>query len=87
MGLILFACLILAGFRRVPIRRAATYCIITAVVLTVISIGAMDDPLCYVTGCSFSVPHLALVFVGMLALGAFCTACGAGVRRLVHRTA
>jgi hypothetical protein len=87
MGLILFACLIFAGFRGAPIRRAATYCIITAVVLTIISIGAMDDPLCYVTGCSFSIPHLALVFVATVALGVLCIACGAGIRRLVHTTA
>lgn len=86
MGLILFAILIFVGFRGVPLRRAATYCLITAAVLTLISIAAMEDPLCQVTDCSFTEPNVVIVFVATLVVAILCIGFGLGVRRLIARS-
>jgi len=79
MGLVLFAILIFVGFRGAPLKRAAIYCVITAALLTLISIAAMRDPLCRVTDCSFSAPNVATVFAATLAGSFLCFGIGFGL--------
>jgi hypothetical protein len=85
MGLILYAILIFLGFRGTAVRRAAAYCFITAIVVTLISIAAMADPLCRVTDCSFSAPNVATVFAATLVFGFLCFGIGLGLRTLIVR--
>jgi hypothetical protein len=86
MGLILFVVLIFLGVRGTPIRQAAAYCAITAVVLTIIGFGAMGDATCRAFGCSASLANLAIVFIATFAFAILCFAVGLGLRKLFDRS-
>jgi hypothetical protein len=85
MGLVLYAILIFLGLRRTPLKRAFAYCLFTALLLTVISVGAMNDPTCQGLGCSATLPSLAIAFLLTLAIALLCFGSGIGVRKLIDR--
>ena len=84
MGLVLYAVLVFIGLRGVPVRQALPCCLLTALLLTVLSLAAMNDlPACHGPGCTPSLPSLALAFLTTLALALLSYGCGVAVQRLV----
>lgn len=61
---------------------AASYCVVTALLLTLLSSGAMEEQRYRTLLCSPSLLSFALVFAVTLALG-FGFGSGAAVRRLI----
>ena len=87
VGLVLYAVLLFFGLRGMSVRQAAAYCLLTALLLTLLSVGAMDDQArCEGLGCKPSLPNLFLAFFMALALAFLSFGCGAAIRRLLNRT-
>jgi hypothetical protein len=87
VGLVLYAVLLFFGLRGMSLRQAAAFCLLTALLLTLLSVGAMDDqPACQGLGCKPSLTGLALAFFMTLALALLSFGCGAAIRRLIDRT-
>ena len=81
--IVLCAILLFVGLRGVPVRQAIAYCLITALLLTLSSVGAMDDqPACEGLGCSPSPSGIAFAFCATLALAFICYGAGIAVRWL-----
>ena len=86
MGLLLYAVLLFFGARGMALKRGAVFCLVTAAILTVLAIGAIDDfPSCEGIGCNPSVGTLALAFLTNLALSFASFGFGAASKRLVAR--
>jgi hypothetical protein len=69
MGLLLYAVLLFFGARGMPLKRAAMFCLVTAALLTILAIAAIDDlPTCEGVGCDRSAGTLAAAFLTNLAL-------------------
>ena len=86
MGLLLYAVLLFFGARGMQLKRASTYCLVTAVLLTVLAVAAIDDlPSCEGLGCDRSASTLAIAFLTNLALAFGSFGIGAVSRRLLVR--
>ena len=86
MGLLLYAVLFFFGVRGMLLKRASAYCLVTAALLTVLAIAAIDDlPPCEGIGCDQSASTLAVVFLTNLALAFGSFGIGAGSRRLIAK--
>jgi hypothetical protein len=85
MGLVLYAVLIFLGVRGAPIRQAFAYCVLTAILLTVISAGAMNDPTCQGLGCTATLSSLAVALLMTFAIALLCFGAGVGMRKLIDR--
>ena len=69
MGLLLYAVLLFFGARGMRPKRASMYCLVTAALLTILAIAAIDDlPPCEGIGCDRSASTLAVAFLTNLAL-------------------
>lgn len=69
MGLLLYAVLFFFGARGMLLKRASVFCVVTAALLTVLAIAAIDDlPSCEGIGCDRSASTLAVAFLTNLAL-------------------
>jgi hypothetical protein len=87
VGLVLFALLVFFGLRRTPVRQAAAYCLLTALLLTLLSVGAMDgQPGCHGLGCKPTLSGLAVAFVMARALAFLSFGFGTAIRRFIDRT-
>jgi hypothetical protein len=81
MGLVLYPLLILFGIRGMSFKHAALFCLLTAVILTILSIGAIEDmPGC--SGLSCQLPAISGTLFMTLAIAFGCFGFGAVVRRL-----
>jgi hypothetical protein len=84
MGLVLYAILILFGARGMPLRRAIWFCLLTAVLLTTLGLGAIDSDIAQ--GRTFETfATLALVFPMTLAVALLSFGCGVAAKKLLAR--
>jgi hypothetical protein len=84
MGLVLYAVLVFFGLRGKPLRQAAPYCLVTALLLTVLGQGAVGEQSCAGVLCSRLVSS-AGVLAMTLALGFLSFGIGAAVHGLLNR--
>jgi len=86
MGLLLYAVLFFFGARGMRPKRASIYCFVTAVLLTILAIAAIENlPSCEGIGCDRSVSTLAVAFLTNLALAFGAFGIGAASRLLFSK--
>ena len=79
MGLLLYAILFFFGVRGMSLKRASADCLVTAALLTVLAIAAIDDlPPCEGIACDRSASTLAVAFLTNFALAFGSFGIGAG---------
>jgi hypothetical protein len=83
MGLILYAVLIFFGARGMPFKHASAFCIVTAAILTALSVGAMENqPACDGLGCDLSLATIAFLAATNSAVAFASYGVGFGGRQL-----